>query len=85
MELVSTASSFLKKYSTWFFTALALLPALQLYMPVAQMLLSPLAYAVLTASVAALGIFATQVKQKSLSPDTPPVVDTIVATPKDPS
>ena len=77
MELVSTASSFLKKYSTWFFALLALLPTLQLYMPVFQLMLSPLAYAALTATIAALGIYATQVKQPSLHPDTPPVVDTI--------
>jgi len=66
--LVPTAAAWLKKYSTWIFTALAFAGSIQPFLPLLQIVVHPAVYAAILAVIAALGILATQIQQYNLYP-----------------
>lgn len=64
---VDNARLFLKKYSTWFFAAIAALAAAEPYLGVVQTLLPGNVYNWVLAAVSLAGILATQLRQASVA------------------
>lgn len=66
IQLVSSASQFWKKYSTWIFSAIAIIAGLQPFTPFLQIILPGNVFNFVLACISLAGILLTQVKQPNI-------------------
>lgn len=71
MKFVDNARSWIKKYSTWAFSAITGIVMLEPYLPFLKVIMPGNVFNAVVAVVAVAGIFVTQLKQRNLAPKPP--------------